>query len=230
LTSQPILASPAFRFLPLAGILALVIIACVIRPAIHYRRYGSLGVNLLRSHRLADNVRDLLLIVLFLALLAQATLAALRILPAPQLLVWAGPLHLALQAAGIALLAGGLALFAVAELQMGASWRIGIEEGARPGLVTHGLYAWSRNPIYVGLLTTLAGYAALLPTRLSLVLLMCGAVGLRVQVAAEEAYLLRTYGCDFRCYRARVGRFLPRPAALRRRRTATASTCAETRN
>jgi protein-S-isoprenylcysteine O-methyltransferase Ste14 len=100
---------------------------------------------------------------------------------------------------------------------MGASWRIGIEEGARPGLVTGGLYRYSRNPIYVGLLLTVAGYAALLPTVLSLVLLAGSYAGIRMQIAAEEAYLAATYGDAFGDYAARVGRLLP--GLGRRRRT-----------
>ena len=40
---------------------------------------------------------------------------------------------------------GGLVLMVTAQLHLGASWRIGIEAGARPGLVTGGLYAVSRD-------------------------------------------------------------------------------------
>jgi hypothetical protein len=40
------------------------------------------------------------------------------------------------QATGIALLFGGIAFVVIAQLHLGASWRIGIEEGSRPGLET----------------------------------------------------------------------------------------------
>jgi protein-S-isoprenylcysteine O-methyltransferase Ste14 len=103
----------------------------------------------------------------------------------------------------------GIAFLAAAQLNLGASWRVGINENEAPGLVKSGLYRFCRHPIYLGLLTALAGYAALLPTLLSLVLLAAAYVGARAQAAAEEAYLRRTYGEAFDAYARRVGRFLP---------------------
>lgn len=60
----------------------------------------------------------------------------------------------------------------VAQLNLGASWRIGIEESSNPGLVTSGFYRFCRNPIFFAILIMLAGYTLLLPTRLSLALLV----------------------------------------------------------
>jgi protein-S-isoprenylcysteine O-methyltransferase Ste14 len=110
---------------------------------------------------------------------------------------------------GAALLVTGLALFVVSLLDLGASWRIGIDEGSRPGLVTSGLYGFCRNPIFFAILTVLVGYTLLLPTRLSLALLVGAFIGIRQQVLTEEAYLLRTYGDAYRAYARRVGRFVP---------------------
>jgi protein-S-isoprenylcysteine O-methyltransferase Ste14 len=76
-------------------------------------------------------------------------------------------------------------------------------------LVRSGLYRFCRHPIYLGLLTAIAGYTALLPTPLSLALLAATYVGVRLQAAAEEAYLDRTYGDAYRDHARRVGRFLP---------------------
>jgi len=97
----------------------------------------------------------------------------------------------------------------VAQLNLGASWRIGIDEDSRPGLVTSGLYHFCRNPIFFAILIMLTGYTVLLPTRLSLVLLIGAFIGIRQQVLTEEAYLHRTYGDDYRAYARRVGRFVP---------------------
>ena len=110
---------------------------------------------------------------------------------------------------GAVLLFGAQLLLVTAQLQMGASWRIGIEEEARPGLVTHGFYAHVRNPIYTFLLLAFAGYVFLLPTWLSLVAFVVTIVELRQHVKREEEYLLRTYGDEFREYARRVGRFVP---------------------
>ncbi len=174
-----------------------------------FRRYGISGVLLFRSGRPGQTLRDGLLVALFVLLLGQAILAA----GWPQTLA---PLHEGDAAAttlrrvvGAVLLFGGIALLVMAQLHLGASWRIGIEEGAAPGLVTSGLYRLTRNPIYLALLIVVAGYALLLPTTLSLVLLLGTWVGVRRQVAVEEAYLLRTYGAAYRSYAGSVGRFLP---------------------
>lgn len=73
----------------------------------------------------------------------------------------------------------------------------------------HGLYALSRNPIFLGLFTSLAGYALLVPTRLSLAVIAGCVLGIRRQVLDEEDYLRRTYGAEFLAYAGRVGRFVP---------------------
>jgi protein-S-isoprenylcysteine O-methyltransferase Ste14 len=65
------------------------------------------------------------------------------------------------------------------------------------------------------MLITIAGYALLIPTPLSLAMLVGAFIGIRRQVLAEEEYLIRTYGDAFRAYARRVGRFLPGIGRLR---------------
>jgi protein-S-isoprenylcysteine O-methyltransferase Ste14 len=96
-----------------------------------------------------------------------------------------------------------------AQLRLGASWRIGIDEGASPGLVTAGLYQLCRNPIFLGMFVTLAGLVVLLPTWISAAVFVGTIVCIRHQVLAEEAYLTSTYGEAYQKYAGRVGRFLP---------------------
>ena len=111
--------------------------------------------------------------------------------------------------AGGWLLFAGTALLVAAQLRLGASWRIGIEEKASPGLVTGGLYAVCRNPIFLGMFALLAGLLILLPTWASLAVFAVTVVGTCQQVREEEAYLTATYGDAYRAYAGRVGRFLP---------------------
>ena len=49
---------------------------------------------------------------------------------------------------GWVLMGLSLTLMLVAQAQMGLSWRIGIDEKNRTGLVTNGLFSLSRNPIF----------------------------------------------------------------------------------
>jgi protein-S-isoprenylcysteine O-methyltransferase Ste14 len=198
-----------WRYLPLIGILLIVLISAGVRPWLQYRRYGTLGVLLFRSGRRSQNLRDAALVLLFALLIGQAAAAATGRQRPALLVAGQGELPDMLRAGGAILMLGGTMLLAAAQLNMGASWRVGIRDGDAPGLVMSGLYRFCRNPIYLGLLTALAGYAALLPTTLSLALLVAAYAGIRLQVAAEEAYLERTYGEAFRAYARRVGRFLP---------------------
>lgn len=78
-------------------------------------------------------------------------------------------------------------------------------------LVVRGLYRYSRNPMYVGVLAVILGQAALLAS--TRVLLWGFAVGLCFQlfvVLYEEPHLARVFGAEYDDYRARVGRWLPR--------------------
>jgi protein-S-isoprenylcysteine O-methyltransferase Ste14 len=196
------------RFLPLSGVVLLIAIALCLRPFLQYYRHGTSGIFLFRSGNAAQTLRDCLLVAFFAVALGQAIVAtqpgSLDLLVTEH-----GRWHQALQIAGAVLMTCGIAFLAIAQLHLGASWRIGIDADARPGLVTDGLYRYSRNPIYLGLLTTLAGYCALLPTVLSAILLVSTTIGMRAQIAGEEAYLIATYGEAFRDYARRVGRLVP---------------------
>ena len=182
-------------WVPLAGVLATLALAFLWRPWLQRRRYATHGI--------------LLFVALFALLLGQALVAAL----APESLPLAQAdrrAHAALRlGVGALLMLAGIVLLVTAQLQLGASWRIGIDEAAQPRLVTRGLYAFSRNPIFLALLVIVAGYMLLIPTLLSAALLAGGYIGTRRQIAAEEAYLVRTYGDQYRAYARRVGRLLP---------------------
>ena len=203
-----------WRWLPLIGILLFLGDICW-RSWWQRRRYGSRGVLLFQSDRWQEKLRDVLAVVLVLVLVGQAVVAAIWTKsPAPVDASghWVAEIW---HASGAALLFGGIALLVAAQLNLGASWRIGIDEGSRPGLVTSGFYHFCRNPIFFAVLLMLAGYTLLLPTRLSLVLLVGAFIGLRQQVLTEEVYLVRTYGDTYRAYALHVGRFVPGVGKLR---------------
>ena len=104
----------------------------------------------------------------------------------------------------------GFALTLIAQTGMGASWRIGVDDRERTALVTTGLFAYVRNPIFTAMCLALGGLALMAPTPLTLAALGClvAAVELQVRVV-EEPYLLATHGAPYARYAARVGRFLP---------------------
>jgi protein-S-isoprenylcysteine O-methyltransferase Ste14 len=96
----------------------------------------------------------------------------------------------------------------VAQLQMGDSWRIGIDEKSESALVQHGLFGVSRNPIFLGMLIMLVGLLLLLPTAVTLTVTVLGVVLIHVQVRLEEAFLIEKYGEDYRKYQMSVRRWI----------------------
>lgn len=76
-------------------------------------------------------------------------------------------------------------------------------------LVTDGLYSFTRNPMYLGLLAILSGIALLLGSPLNIALLIGFAAYITVfQVKPEEARLHAMFGEDFAAYTKRVRRWL----------------------
>jgi protein-S-isoprenylcysteine O-methyltransferase Ste14 len=121
------------------------------------------------------------------------------------------PLPASIRAAGLALMPFGIVLTLIAQMEMGASWRIGVDPSEKTELVTTGLFAWVRNPIYTAMLTTLVGLVLAVPNVLAAVAYFVAFVGLELHVRkVEEPYLLRLHPERFREYARRVGRFVPR--------------------
>ncbi len=78
-------------------------------------------------------------------------------------------------------------------------------------LVVRGLYRYTRNPMYVGVLTVILGWAALFRAAdLALYALVVGTCFHLFIVLYEERYLAREFGDQYEAYRSRVGRWLPR--------------------
>lgn len=104
----------------------------------------------------------------------------------------------------------GLAIFAQAMRDLGASWRLGIDE-KRPGrLVTGGIYAFSRHPIYLFFNLYFLGTFLVNGTLIFLLFALLMAGTLHLQILNEEAFLLRTYGTAYRTYCLRTARYLGR--------------------
>ena len=109
--------------------------------------------------------------------------------------------------AGWAILVAALAWIAIAQVQMGRSWRIGVDP-AKTELKAAGLFAVSRNPIFLGMRAMLVGVFLVAPNALSLAVLLLGEALIQLQVRFEEAHLERIEGEAYRAYRAHVPRWL----------------------
>ena len=114
----------------------------------------------------------------------------------------------ALAFAGWALLITSLIWLLIAQAQMGASWRIGIDDKRRTELVQHGLFTLSRNPIFLAMRVNLVGLFLVFPSAVTASLLVAGEILMQVQVRLEEQHLAHLHRQIYDTYRAKVRRWL----------------------
>jgi protein-S-isoprenylcysteine O-methyltransferase Ste14 len=116
---------------------------------------------------------------------------------------WVEPLGLVPLAPGLIVLALTVREFYVAGRGTLAPW------SPPRTLVTSGLYRHSRNPMYVGVLLILCGWAVGLRSRPLAIYTAVVAIAVHLRVLLhEEPFLARTHGAAWTAYRARVGRWL----------------------
>lgn len=127
----------------------------------------------------------------------------------------AGRAGVGVRLAGAGVAVAGLGLAWVAQSAMGTSWRIGVDESEDTALVTGGIFATVRNPIFTAMIAAQAGTAMMAPTWLSVAGVGLLVTACQVQVrGVEEPYLVRRHGSGYLSYAARTGRFLPRLGRL----------------
>ena len=135
------------------------------------------------------------------------TFVALPALLVAEQAVRRAPLH----PAATPLLAAGFAAYKLA-----GSYRIG-RAGGPPGmsqgmpdrLVTTGIYARTRNPMYLGHLLFMTGAALVTRSPLAIGALALAGPWFGRRVAADEARLTAAFGAQYRQYCDRVPRWLP---------------------
>ena len=177
-----------------------------IRVAIHRRRTGSTGLVGIRSP-----AWSLPWLAEVMHTVAIAMGVAAPVLDVAGVIEPIGILdRAAVQVVGVALFGIGLSGVVVGQAQMGSSWRIGTDPDERTDLVTHGLFAYVRHPIYAALVMTLLGLALLVPSVVALASVALFFVSVEIESRViEEPHLLKTHGEEYSRYAARVGRFFP---------------------
>jgi len=109
---------------------------------------------------------------------------------------------------GAVLVATGVCVALAAQFQMGKSWRIGTAAGQGGPLVAEGLFAISRNPVFLGQIAMFVGLLALFPDGIQLVLTAALVAAAIVQVRNEEHALVASLGWPYLEYKRRVRRWL----------------------
>ncbi|HZQ09230.1 MAG TPA: isoprenylcysteine carboxylmethyltransferase family protein [Anaerolineae bacterium] len=102
----------------------------------------------------------------------------------------------------------GLLLLLWSLVSFGKSFRVGIDADHPDKLITTGVYAISRNPIYVAFAFVLLGEFLIFGNWILLVYLVAGIWLFHRQVLREEDFLRRQYGKEYLEYSKRVRRYL----------------------
>jgi protein-S-isoprenylcysteine O-methyltransferase Ste14 len=96
--------------------------------------------------------------------------------------------------------------------RMGRNWRMDISD-RNTALVTEGLFARIRHPIYAFSIVMMVATAAVLPSTAMLVVAVVHIVLMNIKARNEEAHLARLHGEAYARYVERTGRFFPGSAA-----------------
>lgn len=95
-----------------------------------------------------------------------------------------------------------------AQVQMSSSWRIGIDEKEKTKMVTNGLFGFSRNPIFLGMLVSLFGVLLLDFSFLNGINFLIAFILITIQIRLEEEFLLKMHSDEYRNYKKRTPRWL----------------------
>ncbi|CAN5525681.1 isoprenylcysteine carboxylmethyltransferase family protein [soil metagenome] len=182
------------------------------RTLVQVRRHGDTGWRFDRTG--PDRVVGPLLALSFALLLAAPVLALVGGDPwspgGVRALGDGGAAALAAAVVGFVLVLAGGVVTVVAQLQMGESWRIGVQAGEHTALVTDGLFARVRNPIFTGMVLVAAGTALLVPNAVALAGAALTVATLQAQVRlVEEPHLRSVHGSAYEQWAATAGRFVP---------------------
>lgn len=108
---------------------------------------------------------------------------------------------------GVFFCLAGLSLMLWSLVSFGQSFRVGIDTDHPDKLITTGVFAFSRNPIYVAFAFILLGQFLIFSNWI-LLLYICAAIWLfHRQVLREEDYLKKHYGREYSEYCSRVRRY-----------------------
>lgn len=180
-----------------AGVLFCVILLVIARSL----KLRSLGIHAVQIGKY--DKKDFLILP-FVLLYLYVVLASLFGWFVPGSEVLSSP---ALAITGGVLCVLGLALFVAALFALGRNFRVGLDETHPGELVTNGVFAVTRNPIYLSFILILTGVFLTIPNWILLLLLFGGIMLFHRQMEIEEKSLLAVYGAAYADYCKKVGRY-----------------------
>lgn len=181
------------------------------RSWLQYRRTGSTGLRGIRAGGLLEYLAGGGFVVALIVAVSAAVMQETGVIEPVRVLsvIW-------VQTVGIVIATAGIAATVYAQLEMGDSWRVGVDQRETTTLVHTGVFGRIRNPIYTAMFTFGIGIALVTPNLVACAGLILLIASIELQVRrVEEPYLLRTHGEAYRTYAAHVGRFIPGVGLIR---------------
>lgn len=188
--------------------LVLYLLAAFIWPT--YRVWKKTGINPLTfgkedtAHDYIGLVMKLLIGILFVVVLVFSASEKIYSYLLPCWYLESAPVRIA----GLVLIHLSLAWILMAQHQMQNSWRIGIDRGHETALVTNGVFAVSRNPVFLGMILSVAGLFLVLPNGLSFFVAAASYIVIQVQIRLEEDFLAQQHGSVYLQYKHKTRRLL----------------------
>lgn len=124
--------------------------------------------------------------------------------------VAATPTYAALRWAAAVCAVMCLALTAKCWRRMGSDWRMAVSDTQKSALITDGLFARVRHPIYALQMLLMMCSALIVPTVPMLVIAILHLILMNLKARNEERHLLKVHGARYEAYLRRTGRFFPR--------------------
>lgn len=109
---------------------------------------------------------------------------------------------------GIGLLSIALVWTIIAQENMKNAWRMGIDKATKTPLITNGLFAYSRNPVFVGLILGFGGLFLITPNTLTLVVFLLEFILIQIQIRLEEEHLEKLHGQVYLAYKNKTRRLI----------------------
>lgn len=189
--------------------LAIFLIVFLGRTLILWLKQGinpfALGAGKKGLPRLLELLLFPWLVLWMLTMIASALHIPFRPVP----ILW-NPAWVALPARilGVLVILAGDVVFVWALISFGSSWRVGIDEKSAGALVTSGIFAFSRNPIFAFVDLYFVGTFLVNGTLAFLIFALVTVIGLHYQILQEEKFLVGNYGQAYREYLSRTGWYI----------------------
>ena len=197
----------ALRIILPLYLLAFFVVAFLWRSYLVYKRTGVNPYVVGKSDRPIDfieNYYPIPLVVIAIDTLLFSLFPSVYQFATP--IVWLE--NAIIQTVGLGLMLFTLLWTATAQMQMGKSWRIGIDTENKTELVEKGLFKISRNPIFLGMRVALLGFFLALPNAFTLVAVVLADILMQMQVRLEEEFLTGVHGDKYLEFCSRVRRWI----------------------